>query len=176
MAAVVTYWQLPEDEKDFLSFLQGTGNVLALPDRWVSSREELAPRPIPAFVDQYDPNQLLFGLDSHVTTLRIEEHRVDGAPRFALPHMEPCVIAYGRGRLCDGKLAQSNLSAYWSYPSRVGLGLVKKDPEFVAWARHVMGWVRRATPKRLICNGYPYRATSRAANEVAGGRVQLVLY
>ena len=38
MAAVVSFWQVPEDEKDLLEFIQGTGRVVALPDHWVGQK------------------------------------------------------------------------------------------------------------------------------------------
>ncbi len=176
MAAVVTYWQLPEDEKDFFDFLQGTETVLAVPDRWVESKEELVPQPISLLIERHDPNQLVFGLEKHLLGVRLEEHAVEGGIRFALPYMEPCVVAYRRGRCRNGKLALSNLSAYWDYTSADRSKMVEKDKEFIRWAKKVTTWVRKATPEQVECNGHPHRATSRVKQAVSGGKLEVVLY
>jgi hypothetical protein len=176
MPAVVGFWQLPEDENEFLVFLQGTGTVLALPDRSVDTKEELVPQPIAAFLERHNPNQLLFGLERHVRVIRVEEYSAEGRLRFVCPYMEPCVIAYSRGRLLGRKLAMSNLSAYWNYRSADRPSSVENDPEFVRWGKKVMAWVRRATPEHVECNGHPYRATPQVQKAASEGQLEVVLY
>src|SRR5260370_41031597 len=113
MPAVVTYWQLPDDDKDFLDFVQTTGTVLALPDRWVKRKEELALQPMVSYFQLHDRGQ--FSLEKHVLQISIDEHETSDGLRFGVPVMEPCVIAYERGRFLNGKLTLPNLSAYWDY-------------------------------------------------------------
>jgi hypothetical protein len=176
MPGVVGYWQLPADEKDLLDFLQGTGAILALPDNWVGTREGVVPQPIVPFIDQHDPDQFLFGLAKHVLQVRIEERTFEGVVYFGPAVMEPCLIAYRRGKLRSGQVVLSNLSAYWDYPSADASELIEKDQEFVRWAKKVMGWVRKFTPERIECNGYPYRATRRVRDAVCGGNLEVKLY
>jgi hypothetical protein len=91
--------------------------------------------------------------------------------------MSPCLIDYRRGRMREpNRLGQSNLSAYWSYPDEGATGLIAKDPEFIRWAKRVFGWVRRYTPERVECQGYPYRATRRVREAVDRGVLEAVLY
>lgn len=176
MNTVVSFWQLPDDEKEFLAFLQGTGTILALPDRWVERKEELLPQPIVPFIEEQDPHQLLFGLEEHFLGMIVEEHAVEDGTRFALPYMEPCVIAYRRGRMHNGKWGLSTLSAYLDFPSPDASKLIAKDQGFVRWAEKVMAWARRATPERIKCNGYPYRASRRMKKAVSEGEVEVALY
>ena len=99
---------------------------------------ELIPQPIGLFVARYDPDQLVFGLEKHLLAIQIEEHVVNGKIRFALPYMDPCAMTYRRGMLYNRKLTLSTVSAYWNYPSADKSVMVKKDNEFVRWAKKVM--------------------------------------
>src|SRR5262245_60740135 len=111
MAAVVSYWQLPDDEKEFFEFLQSTGKILVLPDWGTKTKEELMSQPVIQYFREHDGGNL--GLEAHVRLVRIIEHEpVDGF-RFNLPYMEPCMMNYCRGKLDHGRLALSNLCAYW---------------------------------------------------------------
>jgi hypothetical protein len=175
MPTVVTYWQLPYDERDFLAFVESTGPVVAVPTHWAKGSEEFIPEPLSAFIQRHDPDQLLLGLEGHVQAA-VQAREIDGTLVFGVPHMKSCVVSYGRGRLRGGKLAQSNLSAYSQYPSQDASQLLDKDQEFVTWAKKVLNWVRKATPERVECNGYPYRATKRVADAVREGKVEVVLY
>lgn len=177
MPAVLTYWQLREDEDDFLAYLATTGNVVAIPDRWVKAREELAPRPIVEYVRQDDPNQFVFGLEDHALAAEIVPQAKDGEEYFTLAYMSPCLIMYRRGRMRDGnKLGQSTIAAYWTYLDSEGRTVLAKDAAFVKWAKKVFAWVRRHTPDRIECNRYPYRATERAKHAADIGRIEPVLY
>jgi hypothetical protein len=176
MPAVVTYWQLPDDEKEFLDFLLSTGSILAVPSHWVEAKEELVPQPIASFIEHYDPDQLLFGLEEYVLRPAIERREFDRKLLFGVPCMKPCLITYSRGKLRNGKLPQSNLSAYLDYPSEGASKLLRKEQDFVRWVKKVMGWVRKFTPEQAECNGYPYRATKRVSNAICEGKLEVVLY
>ena len=177
MPAVITYWQVREDEDDFLAYLATTGNVVAMPDRWVKAKEELAPRPIVQHVRQDDPDQFVFGLEHHALAAVIEPKARDGEEYLALAYMSPCLIMYRRGRIRDGnKLGQSNIAAYWTYPDKEARTLLAKDATFVKWAKKVFAWVRRHTPDQIECNRHSYRATERAKHAVDRGLIEAVLY
>lgn len=176
MPSVVTYWQLSEDERDFLDFLQSTGPILALPAHWAESKNDLIPQPISVLIERDDPDQLVFGPDEHMSNATIERREVGGSTYFGINQMKSCVACYRRGKLRNGKLAQSNLSAYLEYPTEDASKLVKKDPVFVRWVRRVTAWVREVTPERVERNGYHYRATTRVKAAVGDGLLEAVLY
>src|SRR5438128_869348 len=162
MRAVVTYWQLPEDEHDFLDFLSSTGEVVAMPDHWVKTKEELEPKPVRSFIREQDPAQLLFGLRHHATQAIIKPEQKNGERWFSVSDMKSCLIGYARGRLRDkNMLGQSNLHAYWDYVDDSTMTLQIKDPEFIKWGKAVLAWIRKVTAERIECHGHQYRATER---------------
>ena len=176
MAVVVTYWQLCADEAEFLDFLQTTGHVVAFRSDWVESKDELSAATIESFIERNNPPQLLFGLDKQIRESDVETHEFEGKLCFGLPHMKSSVFGYRRGRLCNGKLAQSSLSAYLDYPDETASKLIEKDKEFLKWAKSVTAWLRKATPERLDCNGHQYRATIRVKDAVNRGELAIAQY
>ncbi len=169
MANVVTYWQTQEDEKSFLDYLQTTGVIVAFTDQWVESRDLLRAEPIATFIERNDPDQFLFARQDLLQPSDVERREFGGKMLFGLPHMKANVIAYDRGKLSDGRLPHSNLSAYSVYPNASASAFVEKSAEFLAWMKKVMSWVRRLTPDKVECNGFFYRATKRAGQAVAEG-------
>jgi hypothetical protein len=176
MSTVVTYWQLPSDEQDFIEFLATTGDVVGLTDRFVERTEELLYQPITKFIEERNPDQLLLGLNEAELREHIAPRLIEGKLHYGVPHMQAPVIAYTRGRIRNGSLTLSNLSAYWEYPTEGGAGLVAKPREFVKWAKKVMAWARNASPEQLLCNGYPYRATARVTEAVRNSNFNVALY
>jgi hypothetical protein len=174
LAAVVTFWQLPEDEKDFLNFLLTTGNVMAIPTHKVKTKVELAPAPVLEYVAERDPAQLAMALEKHALQAVIELREWKGEKLYVLDQMRSSVVSYQRARIRDGnKLGQANLCAYWEYPNKAGTELFRKDPEFTKWAKRVLGWARKATTERVEYNGFPYRATKRVKEGVSQGRLEV---
>jgi hypothetical protein len=178
MPSVVTYWQLPEDEEEFLDFLVKIGAVMAIPTGpWRRTRAELCPRPVARYIEQDDPSSLYFGLQQHIGEEDIEAREQDGEMFFTISDTKSCVIGYDRGRLRKGnKLGQSNIYAYWKYPSADATEMLDKNPDFVKWARRVLGWVRRFTPETAEVHGFPYRATKRVKAALLKGEIEVVLY
>jgi hypothetical protein len=176
MPSVVTYWQSVEDETDFFRFLQSTGDVLALPANWMETKEVFVPQHVEPFVNRYDPDQLLLTQEGNGFLWEIERRQFDRDIRFGIPIMTSCVFAYRRGKFRNGKLAQSNISAYLDYPTEDKSSLVAKPDQFVLWVKKVIGWIRKATPERIECNGYPYRATRRVKTSVLDGKLDVALY
>ena len=177
MRAVLSYWQLPEDERSFLDFLQSTGDILAFPARGAKVKEELLPQPLVPYIDQDNPSQLYFGLERNAQQVIPELVEQGEARFFSVPSMKACLIGYRRGYFRDGnKLAQSSLSAYWDYPNEEATELLNKDPEFIKWAKRVLNWVRRAAPKQVAFRGGLCRATNRVRDAVQRGEVEVVPY
>jgi hypothetical protein len=175
--AVITYWQLKEDEDNFFAYLTTTGRIVAMPDHWAKTKEELAPRLITDYVAQKDPHQFVIGLGHHALAAGIEPRQKDGEEYFSLAYMSSCLIAYQRGRTRDEKkLGLSNLAAYWTYPDKEVQTILTKDEDFLKWAKKVFAWVRRHTPEQIVCNRYPYRATKRAKYAADASVIEPVLY
>jgi hypothetical protein len=176
MPSVVTYWQTTEDESDFLRLLRSTGGAVALSASWMNTKDELVPQDVEAFLDRYDPDQLLLAQDEDAFLQEIESREFHGDLRFGIPPMKACTIAYRRGKLRNGRLGQSNISAYLDYPTDDRLGLITKPDKFVRWVNNVIGWVRNATPERIECNGHAYRATKHVKAAVLEGKLEVSLY
>lgn len=177
MLSFVTYWQLPpEDENEFLDFLQSTGTILSLPAHWAETKEELVPQPIATFIERHDPDQVLFGIEEHVLHEAPEVREFNGNIRFGIPVMKSRIITYRRGKIREGKLAQSNISAYLDYPAEDASRLILKSTDFVGWVKKVIDWTKKATSERIERNGHGYRATARAKTAVCEGKLEAVLY
>lgn len=174
MPAVVTFWQLPDEEEVFLRYLESTGIVVAMPDHWVKNKEELFPQPIRKFIAEHNPDQLLFGLEQQLTNLSFEPREHAGERGFMYPDtMKISVLVYSRPKYRDkGKLGESNLAAYWTCLDESRTSIIDKDPEFVKWGKKVLAWARRHTPE-----GHEYkgdRVTKRAKEAAERGIVELV--
>jgi hypothetical protein len=174
MRSVVTYWQVAEDEKEFIAFLQTTGTIVAVPAYWAETEREVMPEPILSFIGRQDPDQLLLGLEGQVHMGIIEGRQFDGQLRFGVDAMKSRVIHYRRGRIRDGRLSQSNIAAYSEYPSEDASKMVAKDGQFWHWVKSVTSWIRKRTPERIELNGYHYRATRRAKTAAVEATVQPV--
>ena len=176
MPAVATYWQMPQDESDFLAFLLSTGNVMAVREQ-AETKAELEPRPFLEYIREVNPNQVFLGLEQYARTASLGIRMVDGNQQFSIASMSACLISYSRGRIRDGdKLTQSNMAAYWDYPNEDTTAMVEKDHEFVKWGKAVFSWVHKSTPVRLRCNSSSYPATRRVRDAVEAGSLELVLY
>jgi hypothetical protein len=173
MPSVLTFWQLPEEEAAFIEYLQTTGNVLALPSRWVKTREELSPQPIRAYLETHDPPQISFGLEQHLKDISPEPRIYEGESGFMQPsEMEFCLIGYNRPRFRrNTELGQSNLAAYWQRLDPEARILVEKPPEFVRWGKAVFAWLRRHTPE---WHQKWYRVTQGAMAAKLCGKVEFV--
>jgi hypothetical protein len=167
MAAVVSFWQLPEEEAAFLRYLARDGQVVAIRHmEAVPDPASLRAVPIEELVGRSDSSRLFLTLRSVVSDSlplhRWEPKSSDEPALFSLPLEFPAIV-YDAGTLVGSELSRSNSVAY---PSQA--------PEEVAtWMRRVMGWLRRATPHWHDYKNY--RVTERAAQAALSG-ASLVLY
>jgi hypothetical protein len=136
MASVVTYWQVPEDERDFLDYLLKTGDVVAVLDEWVESRDLLRPVPIATHIERENTIGFQFALRHLLDVNYTDERQFDGKTQFCLS-MRSNTISYRRGLLANGRLPQSNLSMYSAYPHDYARVMVARRDR----ARFVLGFV-----------------------------------
>ena len=162
MPIVLTFWQLLEEEDEFIEFLKGTGDVIAVHSGAFKNRETLDPEPIDAFIIKYDPDQLRFGLKHLFSGSEIIRKDFEGELLYAVEPMKPCLVSYNRPKFRDGKLGQSNLAAYSTFPNVQATALIKKDPEFIKWTNKIVSWMRKRVRHKIELNGFPYPATEKA--------------
>jgi hypothetical protein len=176
MPAVITFWQLPDEEKEFLDFLESTGHVVAIPVHWVKDRADLSPQPIRNFIEKHDPDRLYFGLESQLADVDIQPSEYEGEWGYKGPSgADACLIGYDRPKFRSGtKLVQSNLAAYWTCLDETQSTMVDKTEDFVRWGKKVFGWVRKHTPEWHGNKGY--RATKRVKDSIEEGSIEVVSY
>lgn len=170
MASVVTFWQHPDEEHKFLSYLAKTDGMLACIDERVPDPAPLTPRPIRQLIEREDPRHILMGVGEFMDMTPIVSFDFNGRTLFSRHYMDGPVICYSRPVWRGpGSLGQSNLV----YRSQRGIPdpsdpdgtvWVPQPAEFLAWGRRVLGWMRRHTQP----HGY-YRVTPRIATEVENG-------
>jgi hypothetical protein len=172
MPAVFTFWQLPEDEEIFFKFLLTTGEICALPDHAVRTREEVAPVPLLSYAAQYYRN-FHFGLEQFAFQARVKTIEHQGEKHFQLAYMEPCMIGYRRPRLDGKRLFPSNLAAYWTYVDDSETIILQKDPEFVKWAKKVYRWARKFAPKQIPFRGSLCPGTDSVKRAIEEGTIEI---
>lgn len=187
MAAIsgVNLAMLPEEETEFFAYLETTGDILAC---WMGDNPrdfQYEPQPPAPFLKKYlkkivwyDQVRVYLGHEKDVLKPRIESRpqTIDGK-RVLIPHINfyaTPVLWYSRGVLSREKvLDRTNVHMYTSYFK--GNTLVRKSPEFIAWGRKVLAWLRRrATDEVPIyrCN-YSLQATAKAADAARQGRIKV---
>jgi hypothetical protein len=155
MASVVTFWQMPGEEERFFHYLARSADAVAIRHmEAVPDPAAIHPVPIEEVTGRTDAGRLYVTLRS-VTTgplpLHCWEPDSPGGPiRYSLPVRFPAIV-YDAGTLADGRLSQSNATAYPSTAST----------EISAWMRRVFAWLRRNTPHWHEYVGY--RVTEQAA-------------
>ena len=170
MASVVTYWRLPDEEGQFLDYLEKTGDIQACVHGSVSRRDGLRPRPLRDLLQTDEFEDILFGPQEFMAQSWIDSVVHEGRTLYSRSYRQGPLICYTRGGFrTPQQLAQSNLcfvSSCWvSDGANPDLDHSQpQPPEFLAWAKNVLSWVRRHTQP----HGY-YRATPRVLAEVENG-------
>jgi hypothetical protein len=175
MPAVVGWWQLPEDEEEFIEYVSKTGDVVAVASRYMPHRSDLEAIPVSEIALSGSPGSCALGLRHLIFKRGISELKKDGGVLFSLPRQADFAM-YDRCRFREGVLVLLNLYAEWSFLTDDYSATIEKDPEFKAWATKLFAWVRRHTPERVDLRGFPYRATKRVAEAVREGRIRVELY
>lgn len=169
MASVFTYWQLPEEEAEFLDFLDSTGIVVAYPNHGVKTPQEADPQPIRVFWAKNAPLRCMLGLDSNKASTVLEFKSQGDEQFYSVSLMNSCVIGYSRPNFRNGNhLGQSNLAAYLQYSDGS-----KKPDWFWKWTNQVFRWAKKKAADKQEYHGYFYPATQRVVEEVHKKRIIL---
>ena len=152
MSAVLTFWQLPGEEEDIVSFVESTGDVVAVPCIYVSDMAMFDPTSFRDYVRTFDATACSIGLRHRILANGIAEREVNGKRLYGLPARSE-YISYSRPTSLRGHLLRSNLYAEWDYLSSDNTTLIKKDPDFRLWASKVFAWVRGAVRQSALSCG-----------------------
>lgn len=174
MVAGFTFWQLPDEEKAFLDFVDGTGTIVAIAQGPVDSDKELLLRPFREYIDTHDPTLLFFGPREHVLLAVVEPLGHGETKQLFITHHTSCLLRYERGgfRGESGELSPFALSGYWQRLNDNKTGYLNKDPAFKKWGEKVLRWMRTRTVK----NDQPMgnRITAHAKEAIGKGTLRIV--
>ena len=173
MAAVVTFWQFPEDEGPLLDYLETTGDIVACSTEAMSAPDEIQPRPVREVFADRAIERMVITPRRFIELVHFNGWERDGRIWYRWYYGNGPLVNYSRPRWCEGRLELSNLCAnpYRSEPdptSPHGLKFPRQPPEFMAWRKRIYGWVRRHTQPL----GY-YRATPAVLQARTTGAVSL---
>lgn len=167
----VTFWWFPDEEPAFLTFLQSTGEILAISTLVASDPGAFHATAVSDAI-QKDPDQILIAPACFALRPIIAFSDMSGSRRYYVSSMTSCLLAYKRGRFRErGQLGQSNLSASWKRLDQAKAAMVDKDPDFRRWGERVLRWVRKATPEWHEHKGY--RVSRRVKEALTSGEIQI---
>ena len=165
VAVTATFWWLPEEEDDFLRFLERDTRVVALPLEAPDRVAATAPREL---IESENPARVFLTLRPYLESVRYVSYQTNGRALLGIDAMSSPVLSYSRCLFRrDNELGQGNISFHGQCLVVDGGGLVPKPAELVSWAKRVVARVRKTTPgwhqyKR-------YRVTDAVTEGVARG-------
>lgn len=174
MPAVITFWQLPEEELALLTAFGKLGPLIAYPAMWVSDPMLLAPESAESLIERIGLEELQLAPKDLGIPARIEQRHSAERILYGVSEINSCVIGYRRGVLRNGELSLSNLSAYWDYPDADLSHMIQKPADFVRWGKRILRIAKDHTPEWNRFKGY--RLTQRAKESFDRGFVGLVDY
>jgi hypothetical protein len=172
--AVVTWYQMPEDDAELLQFIERSGAFNVIPTRIAKNPSDVIETSVSEFMKNKSDTGCSIIVKGAVIRYGIAEYGAPVNRSYGLP-WEAEKVLYDRAFPADNILHASNLCAYWSYLSEDKSTLIEKSPEFRKWANKLFAWVRRHTPERIEYSGYAYRATVRAAEAHRRGEFAAML-
>jgi hypothetical protein len=156
MPTVFSFWRLPEEEQDFLAFLDKSGGAVAIPFERFRRKEDMVFQPISELLESENPDAVLFSLQNLADQLRIHAVSDDLGTYYTASPMDSSMIAYERGKLStDRKLGVTSLAAYWKFLNDADNQFADKPAEFVSWGKRVFRWLRRTAPIRHESDARP---------------------
>jgi hypothetical protein len=167
MPAAVTFWRFPEEEEDFIRFLQSSGPVVGVPKGKVKDKSQLNPAPVADLLARNPPSVLL-GLPNLLREWPIRVYHDERGESYAVLFTCVPVLTYRRGQLlAPNQLTASHISGDWTVPSEDKSKVVDQPEEFIKWGRKVLAWVRKETPEWHEFK--TYRVTRRVSDAIKSG-------
>ena len=165
MTASVKYWRLPEEERDFVSFVDSIEPAVALAPRTVAKPEQLEWKPLAnAFASE--EGRYLITLERLLPQIRILETTGTEGPGYKVDVVASPVLMYYRGRMiAPNRLVSSSLSADWQFLGEDGGSMQDQPADFIRWATRVMQWVRNVAPGWYQHNAHRITAKAEAARQ-----------
>ena len=147
MASAVTWWRLPEEEEDFITFLESADSTLALPLRTFERKEDVVFRPVRDVLTSDDfPRVLLTpaSLAQQAEVIYIDTPLRKG---YTVSQRKSQVLFYSRGQIIKPNvLSSSAVSADWDYLTEDESQRLRQPEEFVKWGKKIMQWVKKKAP------------------------------
>jgi hypothetical protein len=148
MAAVLTFYQLPDEEETFLDYVESTGKIIAVPFEIARTRSDFTPLPLRECLNRFNPNKVAFGLEEHSELIKIGAYFDKQGEYFTVSLMTSPLISYTRSRWrAPQQLGMSNLAAYWSYPNESATAMLDHPGEFIKWAKKIFRKGREIAPR-----------------------------
>jgi hypothetical protein len=156
--AVFGWWQMPEEEAEFLDFLDSTGTVVAYHEHRVKTEAEITPFPVRSYLAENNPAGVVLGLGPHTADVIINCLEKDKEKFFGVDLMKSCLIGYSRPRFRNGnQLGKSNLAAYLDFLKD---GALQPKPDwFLSWVKQVISWAKKRAKKKCVHQGFYYPTT-----------------
>jgi hypothetical protein len=176
MRTVAAWWWFPDEEADFINYLESTGEVVAYLRDDFENVEEIKHSPLRQVIECDTVRNVCLCLKEQAERIVVAPlHPIDNKPRFGIYTSQSEVLGYDRVYYKDSNvLCLGHLHAYWAFVNDEASGYVNKDPAFVKWGKRVFQWIRRKTPEWHQYKSY--RATKRVKESVDMGSLQLAAY
>jgi hypothetical protein len=144
----ITFWCLPEDEKEFLSFIEQDNRVVALPLENSSPLIDKEQIRLPSqLIDKEKVSRMFLVLKTHLEQVKYIQYEKDGKTLFGIDAVNSPVVSYSRSIFREKNiLGQGSISAYVDMLD-ANKKLVAKSDEFTLWAKKIISHARKKTPK-----------------------------
>lgn len=170
MRTAFSFWQMPADDLAFFHFLRGAVRVRNNRSLPRSEAVEFGP---PSAYRRRGSGLLLLCRECDVGVMAIDRFTSEGGPCHTVDPFRSPVLTYGRQKPDHGVLHRSSIGAFWDYTHPRTGAKGKKAPEFVAWGKAVIAWVRARCSERCSLHGVEYPATPGVVAAVAAREITL---
>ncbi len=148
MAVNITFWYLPEDEKEFLDFIKKDERVVALPfenTTPVAKSELSTPDQL---IQRENCAQMFLTLNSLLEEVKWVGYESEGKKLYGIDAVNSPVISFSRSVFRgENKLGQAAISAQLEKLTKNRKNLVDQKEEFISWVNKVFTFVRKSTPE-----------------------------
>ena len=172
MRSTISFWQMPADDLAFFDFLRTTGRVLVRDHRSLPQSEAIEFVPTSAY-RRRGSGLLLLCREGDAEAVVLHRFAAEGSLWHTVDPLHSPVLTYGREKPSRGVLPRSSIGGVWDCPQSRSGEKRKKGPEFVAWGKAVIAWVRARCTESCELHGFGYPATPSVAAAVNAGEITL---